>query len=183
MRYKTTAAVVMIVLLAVLVPAFPSEGAADVDVLIDKGNGETSWGKGTGVTVIEIVQSAAVAEGLQVSIESGMLSVDGTSSMVVGSDNTGGSLSEPGSTGVKVTTSWRTYGWNGSSWESIDPTSDGNGFSAFALGFYPEGIVPVETPDCPIAWTMFRGDSRNTGNQDATFSAEDGYVEIGRAHV
>ena len=95
MRYKTTAAVVMIVLLAVLVPAFPSEGAADVDVLIDKGNGETSWGKGTGVTVIEIVQSAAVAEGLQVSIESGMLSVDGTSSMVVGSDNTGGSLSEP----------------------------------------------------------------------------------------
>ena len=176
MRNKTTAAVVMIVLLAVLVPAFSSEGATDVDVLMDKGNGETSWGKGTGATVIEIIQSAAIAEGLQVSIESGMLSVNGMSSTVVGSDDTGGSLSEPGSTGVKVTTSWRTYGWNGSSWESIDPTSDGSGSSAFALGFYPDGIVPVETPDCPIAWTMFRGDSRNTGNQDATFSAEDSYV-------
>lgn len=176
MKIKSMTAVVLLLLIAVLIPAVPSNGATDVDILIDYGNGETFWGKGTGSTVLENIQSVASEQGLQVSLDSGSLSVNGQSSITIGSDDVGGSLVVSGSTGTVVKTFWRTYGWNGSLWEDVVPNSDGSGYSAFALGFYPDGVVPVETPEEPIAWVMFRGDSKNTGNQDAFFSSKDDYV-------
>ncbi len=76
-----------------------------------------------------------------------------------------------------VTASWRLYSWTDGAWSdvtgSLDPSSSYFGGS-LALGFYPEGMVPVETPDHRSSWIMVRGDSSNSAEQDATLSTEKG---------
>lgn len=164
MHARTAAAVAMIFILVSLAPMFDSEAASGTDVLIDEGNGRTQWAEGRGQSAWDVVVSAASGLGFDVSRDGEDISVDGTASVTIGSGATGGTLSEPGSTGVMVTSSWRLYGWDDGTWVEVDASS--SGCSAYALGFYPEGIAPVETPDDPTAWTMFRGDSMNSGAQE-----------------
>ena len=78
-----------------------------------------------------------------------------------------------------VKASWRVYSWAGGSWSDVTSTIDlSSAYTAgsYALGFYPEGISPTETPDHRSSWTMIRGDSANTGHQTAQLSEEEGSV-------
>ncbi len=177
MHRGAATAVVMILLITMLVPFADADGAdaEGTDVLFDRGNGDTQWLVGNGTTLIDIVKSAAQTAGAEVAYESGTLTVDGVSEKTIGSSDTGGSLSVSGSTGVTITSKWSLFGWKDGAWSAISAEEGVEGYGAFALGFYPDGILPVETPDHRVAWTMYRGDALNSGNQDATFSAEEQY--------
>ncbi len=143
------------------IAAFDSSGADPEGdgVLIDRGNGITSWSSPTGATVADVLASAAEDAGSELDI--GEMSVDGLVQRETGS----------------VTASWRIYSWTDGSWSdvtaSIDTSAAYSGGS-LALGFYPEGIVPVETPEHRSSWTMVRGDSSNSAMQDAVLSTEKG---------
>lgn len=180
------AVVAVLLVTAVSIP-MPSEASGGTDVLLDWGNGSVEWAEGDGRTVADVIGDALV--GLGVEFEDGPdgIVVDGTSRVTVGSDDTGGSLTQPGSTGNSVTSYWHAYVWNGTSWTEVsdlDASADG---SALALGFYPDGVAPVVTPDEPYAMTMSRGDSANTGSSDATYSSDKEYEmtwsDSGTAHA
>lgn len=170
MQVKAAAAVALLFVLVSFAPMVESDAASGTDVLIDEGDGTTHWTTGSGSDAMGIVTSAAAGLGIEVSVSGGTILVDGKSTMTIGSASTGGSLSESGSTGATVTSSWRLLGWTDGEWNEVEASS--SGCSAYALAFYPEGILPVETPDDPVAWTMFRGDSKNTG-------AQEGYTQSG----
>ena len=180
------AVVAVLLVTAVSIP-MPSEASGGTDVLLDWGNGSVEWAEGDGRTVADVIGDALV--GLGVEFEDGPdgITVDGTSRVTIGSDDTGGSLTQSGSTGNSVTTYWHAYVWNGASWTEVpdlDASADG---SALALGFYPDGVAPVATPDEPYAMTMSRGDSANTGSSDATYSSDKEYEmtwsDSGTAHA
>ena len=180
------AVVAVLLVTAVSIP-MPSEASGGTDVLLDWGNGSVEWAEGDGRTVADVIGDALV--GLGVEFEDGPdgITVDGTSQVTIGSDDTGGSLTQSGSTGNSVTTYWHAYVWNGASWTEVsdlDASADG---SALALGFYPDGVAPVATPDEPYAMTMSRGDSANTGSSDATYSSDKEYEmtwsDSGTAHA
>ena len=180
------AVVAVLLVTAVSIP-MPSEASGGTDVLLDWGNGSVEWAEGDGRTVADVIGDALV--GLGVEFEDGPdgITVDGTSQVTIGSDDTGGSLTQSGSTGNSVTTYWHAYVWNGASWTEVsdlDASADG---SALALGFYPNGVAPVATPDEPYAMIMSRGDSANTGSSDATYSSDKGYEmtwsDSGTAHT
>lgn len=144
------------------IAAFDSSGADPEGdgVLIDRGNGCTSWSSPSGDTVADVLTSAVKDTGSELAIGS-EFSVDGLSKRETGS----------------VTASWRLYSWADGEWSdvtgSLDPSTAYSGGS-LALGFYPEGMVPVETPDHRSSWIMVRGDSSNSAEQDATLSTEKG---------
>ena len=180
------AVVAVLLVTAVSIP-MPSEASGGTDVLLDWGNGSVEWAEGDGRTVADVIGDALV--GLGVEFEDGPdgITVDGTSQVTIGSDDTGGSLTQSGSTSNSVTTYWHAYVWNGASWTEVsdlDASADG---SALALGFYPDGVAPVATPDEPYAMTMSRGDSANTGSSDATYSSDKEYEmtwsDSGTAHA
>ena len=180
------AVVAVLLVTAVSIP-MPSEASGGTDVLLDWGNGSVEWAEGDGRTVADVIGDALV--GLGVEFEDGPdgITVDRTSQVTIGSDDTGGSLTQSGSTGNSVTTYWHAYVWNGASWTEVsdlDASADG---SALALGFYPDGVAPVATPDEPYAMTMSRGDSANTGSSDATYSSDKEYEmtwsDSGTAHA
>ena len=180
------AVVAVLLVTAVSIP-MPSEASGGTDVLLDWGNGSVEWAEGDGRTVADVIGDALV--GLGVEFEDGPdgITVGGTSQVTIGSDDTGGSLTQSGSTGNSVTTYWHAYVWNGASWTEVsdlDASADG---SALALGFYPNGVAPVATPDEPYAMTMSRGDSANTGSSDATYSSDKEYEmtwsDSGTAHT
>ena len=180
------AVVAVLLVTAVSIP-MPSEASGGTDVLLDWGNGSVEWAEGDGRTVADVIGDALV--GLGVEFEDGPdgITVGGTSQVTIGSDDTGGSLTQSGSTGNSVTTYWHAYVWNGASWTEVsdlDASADG---SALALGFYPNGVAPVATPDEPYAMIMSRGDSANTGSSDATYSSDKEYEmtwsDSGTAHT
>lgn len=180
------AVVAVLLVTAVSIP-MPSEASGGTDVLLDWGNGSVEWAEGDGRTVADVIGDALV--GLGVEFEDGPdgITVGGTSQVTIGSDDTGGSLTQSGSTGNSVTTYWHAYVWNGASWTEVsdlDASADG---SALALGFYPNGVAPVATPDEPYAMIMSRGDSANTGSSDATYSSDKEYEmtwsDSGTAHA
>ena len=180
------AVVAVLLVTAVSIP-MPSEASGGTDVLLDWGNGSVEWAEGDGRTVADVIGDALV--GLGVEFEDGPdgITVGGTSQVTIGSDDTGGSLTQSGSTGNSVTTYWHAYVWNGVSWTEVsdlDASADG---SALALGFYPNGVAPVATPDEPYAMIMSRGDSANTGSSDATYSSDKEYEmtwsDSGTAHT
>lgn len=174
MRGRTAIILAAILMAITLVPVLQADAEAGTDVLIDGGNGETSWATGSGGTVLETVEDAAASLGMEVELD-GELTVDGVSTVTTGSESTGGSLSQTGTTGVTVTAEWTLYGWDGSEWVEAQPTDPSSDYGALALGLYPEGVAPVETPEHPDSWTMFRGDSANSGSQEATFSSTQDY--------
>ena len=180
-------AIALLIVVSSLSFAAPaSEADGGTSVLIDRGNGDTTWTVADGSSVLETVESAAEGLGMEVSFQSGELTVDGVSSVTVGRTNSGGSFTQEGSTGLTTEASWRVFGWSSGSWVSIDPNDPG-AYGSLALAFLPEGVFPTETPDHPNAWTMSRGDSANTGSQDATFSSNEDYSVVwtskGTAHA
>ncbi len=131
--------------------------------LLDKGNGEVHWvtilnGGSVGYTVANGLEAIGIEYSLN-----GDVTVDGVGTVIVGGEDTGGSMSQSGSTGVFSTVSWMAYVWTDGRWEKtcLDDVLSSN---AVALGYYPEGFSPTVTPDHRSAWTMSRGDAANSGS-------------------
>ncbi|MCL2295660.1 MAG: iron chelate uptake ABC transporter family permease subunit, partial [Methanomassiliicoccaceae archaeon] len=152
-----------------------SADAADSDserVLFDMGNGDTVWSNVSGVgTIDDMFRRAASDCGLDYSSSGNTITVNGVTSTTIGAASAGGSLSKSGATGVKVTAKWVPFKWDSGSgkWTKISDISSPYAGGALALGFYPDGVAPVETPEHPTAWTMVRGDAEQRGAQDAVF--------------
>ena len=182
----TLAAVAVLLVTAVAVP-MPAEASGDTDVLYDGGNGDTEWVRAEGATVGDVISDALVGLGMEFTVEAGTIHVDGVSSRAVGSGDTGGSLTESGSTGATVTSEWHVFSWNGSSWGEVADTGAASDGSPLAIAFYPDGIRPVATPDEPYAMTMSRGDSANTASFEASYSSDADYevtwTDSGTAHA
>ncbi len=143
-------------------------------VLFDQGNGITTWipvEKSEG-TVSDVI-SGSLSSISHSFDASGAITVDGVSEETIGGSSTGGSFVDPGTTGVKITTSWRVFAWSGSAWSECSKADISAAYSgsSYAVGFYPAGVMPVETPDHRTSWTMIRGDAEQTGNQTADTSS------------
>lgn len=186
-KIMASVAVVAVLLATSVMVAMPSEAAGGVDVLYDEGNGSTQWAQGDGDTVYDVIRDAMAGIGVEVTLESGTLTVDGKTSTTIGAEDNGGTLEVSGSTGRTVTSEWHIYSWDGTSWQVVTNINHAADGSPLALGFYPEGIAPVATPDEPYAVTMSRGDSANTGNYSATYSSDQDYdvswTDTGTAHA
>ena len=174
MRGRTAIILAAILVAISFAPVIQADAASGTDVLIDMGDGRTSWASGSGSTVMDAVADAASSEGMDAEYD-GALTVDGVSTVTTGSEDTGGTLSQTGSTGITAEASWRLYGWTGDSWAEADPDAPASDYGALALGLYPDGVMPSATPDDPNVRTMFRGDALNSGNQEAAFSSSAGY--------
>ncbi len=114
------------------------------------------------------------------------MTVNGVGTVTVGGEDTNGSMTQSGSTGVFSTVSWRAYIWTDGEWEkaSLDDVFSSD---AIALGYYPEGFSPTVTPDHRSAWTMSRGDAANSGSQTSDLSelgsCETAWINPGTAHA
>lgn len=186
-RLLAVAAVIAVATLASTF-AVAAADAADGDtwVLVDWGDGDTDWvSVDAGETVGATISSALGSMGIEHSLE-GDIVIDGVGTVTVGSDDTGGSLSAAGATGLTTESSWRVYAWTGSGWQEAS-LGDGMSYRAVAIGHYPGGYGPTVTPDHMYAWTMSRGDSANSGSQTTDLSGTDGYevswIDTGTAHA
>jgi iron complex transport system permease protein len=172
------------IILAILVAAiavFPLQflsdeaSAAEGDVyggdfLVDYGNGRTTWiALEKGEDLSSTIASSLKAASIQYS--ENLKTIDGMSGVTIGTESTGGSLSLPGATGVKQTSGWNFYIWSGSEWVKSDLSSSYDG-SPVAVGFYPEDLIPVETPDRKSSWTAIEGDSWNSANQTTEYKTD-----------
>ena len=177
MDRRATGALVFLVILAVasvvVLGSSESDAYQDDVILIDLGNGITEWSTAEGATTGEVLSNAAASSGRTVSFEQG-ISVDGLAERTSGD----------------VTAGWHVFSWIEGAW--IDSTELFDSSSAYvggslALGFYPDGVVPMETPEHRSSWTMVRGDSANSGHQSAVLSEGNGsvvwtYVTEGRSN-
>ena len=151
-------AITVIVLAAsvVLVSADRSEADTEPEpkVLLDMGNGQTTWVAPGSGTLDDVLTTAFSQENMTFSSSGGTITVNGLTSRAF-SDSTAEWHYYVYSSG------WVDTAYNGSS------TYDG---SYIAVGFYPAGIVPTVTPSYKTAWTCIHGDSLNSGtvnNYDA----------------
>lgn len=184
-RIAKTASMVILVML-VMIPMgslmdFSAEGS-EVEVLFDFGNGETYWTTSDEMTYLNISEDAALEAELTFSASpdvtiNGITSTTAEKKNYVRADYP--NLTRSTGTGVGVTpfasaniqTEWNLYGWDDvlSKWTLLS-TSDLNDdcdHDSIAWGFYPDSVVPSETPDNKRSWTMIRGDSASSGNQTA----------------
>lgn len=157
----TLALVASIVALATV--ASPVQADPDESLLIDFGNGSTEWTElGTGGSYGDAMGAALSSLGIDHDLD-GDVEICGETSIEIGG----------------TVTSWHLYVWEGGQWvdatDVIDLDSEYTGGS-LALGFYPDGVVPVETPEHPSSWVMLRGDSANSGGQAADLSEAEGSV-------
>ncbi|HKM13477.1 MAG TPA: iron chelate uptake ABC transporter family permease subunit [Candidatus Methanomethylophilaceae archaeon] len=130
-------------------------------VLIDFGNGKTEW--------VSIDASQETLSGL---LEAAVEEI-GSTYKVIGTNTI--SIDEISEKTLPVEVSWRYYIWSGSEWN--DSTTSFNGAAdaienSVALGYYPEGVVPTETPTHKTSWTSVRGNSELDGHQTAEISGE-----------
>jgi iron complex transport system permease protein len=163
---KNKLLVLLVAVSALLVPmsivCFSGEASAAGDryVLIDYGNGRTEWADADSseTTASGLIASAVSEIGGTYVYGASDITVDGTSS-----------ISSP------VAVSWRYYVWTDSGWEdstaSFDETVEAPATSV-ALGYYPAGTVPTETPAYRASWTCIRGSSESYGHQDADLGGE-----------
>ncbi|AIZ56122.1 cobalamin import system permease protein BtuC [Candidatus Methanoplasma termitum] len=152
-----------------------ADGSGGEGVLFDMGNGDTKWSDiNSGGSINDVLYKTASDAGFSYSYSSSSkaITINGVTETTIGSKSTGGSMIRSGTTGVTVTSKWIAYQWDGSAkaWNVISDISAPYTGGYLALGFYPNGQTPVETPDNPSAWTMIRGDSLQTGAQDTTES-------------
>ena len=177
-----------LVFLMIGVSAVPTSSAEDSgsigpyggDFLVDRGNGDTQWiAASVALSVGETVVNSLTAAGIPCSMSGTSLTVYGKTSDTVGASDTGGSLSVPGTTGKTVSSTWHVYLWKYSSakWIEVTDLSATYSKAPLAVGFYPDGVCPVETPDYKSSWTMVEADAENSANQTAVLSDEPGTVE------
>lgn len=148
-RFALFAAAV-VALLIIVVPA--SDGDTGTDMLLDMGNGQTTWLKAGDGSYLEAASASFDLSRIGYEVSGGWFSsVNGMGNHKVGSQEC----------------TWRLYLWNGEAWDPSESYSE-KVAGVFAVAFYPDpSIAPVEYPGEPTAWTMFRGDSGSTGRSDS----------------
>lgn len=158
--------------------ATPSDESESDIILFDMGNGKTTWESpaySDGDTVDKMLSKTAEAAGLSYEFSAGSISIDGKTEEVIGTGSGSGSFEISGTTSTVVVSSWHLYSWDETvkQWsdEDMSVLSDPYSGGEYAIGFHPDGIVPVETPQYATSWTMVRGDAENSGNQASAFSA------------
>jgi len=156
-----------------------SENSAAADpaqkVLFDMGNGETKWADINIMgNIDDVLRKAASDNGLEYSSSSGKITIGGITETTIGAASTGGTLSNPGTTGVKATASWVPFQWNIGSgkWEKISNIYSPYAGGSLAVGFFTSNQVPAETPEHQSSWTMIRGNSLQTGAQSSVIPDE-----------
>ena len=139
-----------------------SSAASDENfVLIDFGNGKTEWvpADPSKLTLSDLLQTAAEDIGSTYEvIGTNVISINGISERL-----------------NPVNVSWRYYVWSGSEWADNTVSFDGTAIvpaTSIALGYYPGGVVPTETPIYKSSWTSVRGNSELDGHQSADLGGE-----------
>lgn len=156
---KILTALAVLVALAVVITAQPVHAENGNNVLIDYGNGMTVWANATsGSTYSEVLKTTF--SDVDFDFTSGV-EVDGIKDRTIGT----------------IESSWRFYIWN-DGWidTPFDPSATYMGGS-FALGFYPQLVLPTETPEFRSSWTMVNGDAISSNSQAASLSDEAGSVK------
>ncbi len=184
MRAAKLLAVVSVMLFVLsVVPAETSQAETDPetnvyegDFLLDMGNGDTRWiaissESDYKSTVIESLENA----GITASVSGGELIVDGKGAYTIGASGTFVNYKTPGTTGVTTTCHWFVFKWSGSEWEKVTDLSSDYDDVPVAVAFYPDGIIPVETPLQKAAWTVTAADSENSMNQTARLTNDEEY--------
>ncbi len=174
----TTAVILMMIIC--IVPAWSDTSDADTtsvyegDFLLDRGNGDTSWFNITsGATYTDTVISTLTSKGIQCSYNLGNLEIENKITTTIGGAAAGGSFISSGTTGITATSTWKIFRWDDGIKEwAVTSGSDAYSGGPLAVGFYPDGIKPVETPDYKSSWTMFMADAENSNNQTAEISDE-----------
>ncbi len=138
------------------------------DMLLDYGNGSTKWMTVvSGTTVHDAIYNTLAANGHTCTFDSSELpTIDGKEAQTVGKTGSG-SYEESGTTGVTVYSYWQVYEWSSNEWSPISDLTASYSGNSLAVGYYPSGMIPVETPEYKSSWTCSGGDAENTLNQDA----------------
>ena len=147
-----------------------AESSSDSELLLDYGNGTTEWMEiKTGASVADRIISTLSAKGIVCSFSGLSLVVDGLETTTIGAPSTGGTTSVAGTTGITAVSSWHIFNWDSTAkeWAPLADPSVAYGGQSLAVAFYPDGILPVETPEYKTSWTMMYADAENSANQDA----------------
>jgi iron complex transport system permease protein len=173
MKYRLIIAVLVALLAVVSVQAITDDSSADASdnkFLVDFGNGYTMWFElKSGETVADSIKNSLSATPLVFSDDLTM--IDNMSKVTIGGASTGGSITEPGMTGNTSVCEWHFFKLNNGEWIECAGSDAADG-SPLAVAYYPEGIIPVETPEYNSSWTTIQGDSWNSANQTTTIESE-----------
>ena len=150
--------VVIVTCLAFTAPA--SESDADgptVEVLIDKGNGQTYWTTAEGNNLNQILSSACSKLSMSFSSSDSTITIDGLTSRTIG----------------ETVCKWNYYEFSDSWVKKTYSGSASYSGTAIALGFYTDSLVPTVTPTYKDAWTMIHADAMNSGSVNVYQPSED----------
>ena len=148
MRFSHSIIAALAIAFVLLMPISQQAEAEDVGdgMLIDMGNGITYWTSPSGTDAVSMAETFAKSRGLDF-------------------EKNGNAITRIGEMAEhSVATqlcSWHIYKWSGTAWTVTTDTSYSSG--SIAWGFYPDGMLPTETPEYRASWTSFRGDSGSSG--------------------
>ena len=147
MRFRYLLAALVLLAVMIAVPLHQSDADDTPDgFLIDMGNGITYWTTPSGSDAVSMAETYAKSLGLEFEKK----------------DNRIVRIGEMAEHPVaSLLCSWHLYRWDGTGWTPTTETAYTSG--SIAWGFYPDGILPTETPDFKAAWTSFRGSSSSSG--------------------
>jgi outer membrane protein assembly factor BamB len=150
------AAAVLAVLLVFSVPLMSDSVDSEESgyVLMDMGDGNTYWSSvSTDGTYAAIVSTAAGSLGLDTEISgSAVRSIGSMRACTVG-----GQVCD-----------WKLFIWSDGTWTAGGSFGDPYTGGSFAAGFYPSGVMPVETPVSMFSWTSSGGDSSGSSVSEGT---------------
>ncbi len=142
-----------------------SDAASGDWVLFDYGNGVTVWTPVcNGDTVAKAAENSASGANITFAVDGSAITVDGIGAKSIGGSSAGGSFVNPGTTGVKIKVAWHIYKWTEGGWTKAN-LSEPYVSGSLAVGYYPDGTVPLETPQHRSSWAMVRGDSAQSADQ------------------
>ncbi len=180
MNKRATAIITFIAVAMMIMVPLSSISSADTTggdrFMLDEGNGAKTWYDVTeGDTYGDVIKATLEANGHTCTISGTSITVDGKTTNTIG-DGRGSSsdvLRIPGTSNITVTSKWIPYTWDDTKDEWIVITDLSAPYSSghIAIGFYPEGIVPSETPDNQSV-TCMGYDARASNSQTATMSTD-----------
>ncbi len=172
-----TALLLAMIMIVTVIPMADTEAASsDNRLMLDEGNGAKTWytfdGKGT---YADVISSALNANGHECTVSGNIITVDGESENTVGTGTatTADPLNKAGTTSVTVKSKWIPYKWETAlnKWTVVSDLTEKYTAGCLAIGFYPDGTVPSETPDNQSVACMGY-DAKASNSQTAVISSE-----------
>lgn len=154
--------------------------------MLDEGNGAKTWfDAAKGDTYSDVIRETLEANGHTCTVSGASITVDGktTNTVGTGSGSSSDVIKIPGSSTIKVVSKWIPYEWNDGKnrWDVVADLSAPYSSGHIAIGFYPEGIVPSETPYNQSVTCM--GYDAKASNSQTAIISEDGpkvnWAELG----